>query len=485
MRKKILYFMLAVLSSISLFYACAQDEGSNDNQAQADDDTDDDSIDDDADDDDGPPYYDPTWAVPTDVLPEIRGLKVIRGIIHSHSIYSHDACDNHPENNEECLLQLRDALCRTNQNYLMLTDHDDSFAEHEFPDVLLYRPQDGDALVYDEQNRPFANVLTCASGSTVTIMAGTENDVMPIHMHQHVSDSIQERYAIYGRKDPAVADILRSTGASVFINHDEGWSIQELFEFAPDGIEIFNLHAAIDPDNRKELGLPGLDYVDDVLYFITDPQKPHPNLVIMAFWPQTQTWNERWDNLLKVQRAVGIAATDAHRNALPFNLSDGERADGYRRMFQFFSNHILVEDKTPEAIEGAIDSGRLYVAFEFLGFPFGFDFYAKEGENYYEMGDEVEYKSGLKIFIKCPRAFHLDPNNPQPEITCVLIKVDSSGSRIVAGNVGDVEYAVSGAGAYRAEVHIVPWHLAPWLGSDPNRFMHDYPWIYANPIYVK
>lgn len=483
MKIKSIYFLSLLVATFLFYLGCAGDNNPSDDDATDDDVADDDVIDDDTDDDG--PYYDPTWAVPMSVLPARRGLKAIRGIIHSHSIYSHDACDNHPEGNVECLMQLREALCRTQQNYLMLTDHADSFAEHEFPEVLLFLPEEGDVLAYDDENQPFANILTCPDALTITIMSGTENDIMPIHMHQHVSDSIQERYAIYDRTDPAVADILRAVGASAFINHDEGWSIAELVEFAPDGLEIFNLHAAIDPDHREDLGLPGLDYVDDVMYFLTDPQKPHPNLVIMAFWPQTQAWNERWDALLKVQRAVGIAATDAHRNALPFNLSDGERADGYRRMFQFFSNHILVEDEEPESIEHAIDSGRLYAAFEFLGFPFGFDFYANEGENYYEMGDEVNLRSGLKIFVKCPSAFHIDPNGPQPEISCVLIRVDNSGSTIVAGNQGDFEYQVSEKGAYRAEVHIVPWHLAPWLGSDPNRFMHDYPWIYANPIYVR
>ena len=484
-KRKCLYILCLLLATffICFYFGCEKNGNPSDDDAADDDTTDDDAIDDDADDDG--PYYDPTWAVPMSVLPEIRGLKVIRGIVHAHSIYSHDACDNNPVGNEECLAQLREALCKTQQNYLMLTDHDDSFADNEFPDVLLYRPEEGDALIYDDQDRPFANILTCPDALTVTIMAGTENDTMPVHLHQHPPGTIQDRYAVYGRTDPAVADILRGLGASVFINHDEGWSIADLIAFAPDGLEIFNLHAAIDPDIRPLLGLPGLDYIDDVMYFLTDPQNPQPNLIIMAFWPETQAWNERWDALLAVQKATGIAATDVHRNALPFNLSDGERADGYRRMMQFFSNHLLVEDEDPSSIEYALDHGRAYAAFEFLGFPFGFDFYAKEGDNYYEMGKDVNWKSDLKIFVKCPKAFHIDPNGLQPEITCVLIKVDEQGSTIVAGNQGDIEYAVPGPGAYRVEVHIVPWHLTPWLGSDPNRFIHDYPWIYANPIYVK
>ena len=47
-----------------------------------------------------------------------RGLQPARGIVHLHSPYSHDACDNMPRDplplgapNEACLDDLRSALC--------------------------------------------------------------------------------------------------------------------------------------------------------------------------------------------------------------------------------------------------------------------------------------------------------------------------------------------------------------------------------------
>jgi len=433
----------------------------------------------------GGPYYDPTWAVSTDVLSPVRGFRIIRGIIHAHSIYSHDACDNRPLCNPECLEEFRDALCTTRQDYIMLTDHDEHFAEYEFPEVLLYMPEEGDELLFDELDRPMANRIFCEDGSFSTLMAGTENDLMPIHLHRHPDGTVEDRYRLYGRRDPAAADEMRALGASVFVNHDEDWSIEELIALAPDGIEIFNLHAAIAPDLRPVLGVGPLDFIPDLLYFLSDPALPHPNLTMMTFWPCTNAWNVRWDALLGVQRCVGIAGTDVHRNALPFPLSDGERADGYRRMMQFFSNHILVDDEEPASIEEALDRGRLYAAFEYLGMPEGFDFYAVNGTDTYEMGDEAPLVEGLSIRVTRPNAFQLDPVGPQPEIRLRLIRVLVSGSSVVAEGEWDIDYTVDEPGAYRAEVHIVPWHLEPFLGSDPARFIQSYPWIYGNPIYVR
>jgi len=412
--------------------------------------------------------------------------KDIRGIIHTHSIYSHDACDNNPDGNTECLIELREALCSTQQDYLMLTDHSDMFAEHEFPDVLLYLPAEGDELLIDEMGRPFANRIMCEGGSFVTIMAGTENDIMPVHLHQHPEGSAGDRKALYDRSDPGVVRPLHELGASVIVSHSEGWTPEELIDFAPDGIEIFNIHAAIDWDLRPLLGLGPFDFVCPLLAFLFDSAPPDPDLAIMTFWTDTQAWNQRWDALLAVQQCYGVAATDAHRNVLPFPLlSDGERIDSYRRMIQFFNNHLLAADTHPGSIEDALDAGRSYVAFEYLGIPSGFDFYATDHTTNYTMGDELRWEQGLTIHVQRPDVADLDPLAPQPEITLRLVCVDQGGSHEVARAESDIEYEVPGPGAYRAEVHIIPHHLRPSLGHVADLFIHTYPWIYANPIYVR
>ena len=410
----------------------------------------------------------------------------LRGIIHAHSIYSHDACDGNPVGNTECLMQLREALCATRQDYLLLTDHRAAFAESEFPDVLLSLPDEGDQLLSDSEGRPFANRIPCPDGSPVTLMAGTENSIMPLHLHRHPPGTVADRNALYGRRDPAAVAPLRELGASVVVSHSEGWTPQELIEFAPDGIEIFNLHAAIDPDLRPLLGVDPWSFLGDLLTFLADPEQPDPDRMIMTFWPETQAWTERWDALLAVQRCYGVAATDAHRNTLPFDLSDGDRADSYRRMMQFFSNHLLARDGSPEAIEAALDAGRGYAAFDFLAKPTGFAFYAADGATRYDMGGEVAWRPGLSLHVKRPDAPEAEPPAPPPSIRARLIRIDGNGSIEVAGGEDDIDYEVQpGTAAYRAEVHMVPLHLRPALGNQADRLIHEYPWIYGNPIYVR
>ena len=71
---------------------------------------------------------------PGDVRPSIRaegprGLLDLRGIVHAHSVYSHDACDGEPRDpvtgalNEPCVDDFRRDLCRVGHDFVMLTDH--------------------------------------------------------------------------------------------------------------------------------------------------------------------------------------------------------------------------------------------------------------------------------------------------------------------------------------------------------------------------
>src|SRR5438445_9308455 len=89
----------------------------------------------------GTPAALPTWVK---TLPDAsamggwRGLVPARGIVHLHSPYSHDACDNMPRDplplgvpNETCLDDLRSALCAEKIDYAALTDHNTSMGDEE------------------------------------------------------------------------------------------------------------------------------------------------------------------------------------------------------------------------------------------------------------------------------------------------------------------------------------------------------------------
>ena len=488
-------WLLLIALVLSVFAAgCGDDDDDDDTGSDDDDDDDDDAGDDDDDDDndddnddnddnDTADYWEPSTVAPIEVHPAQRGQEVIRGIIHLHSVYSHDACDNFPwidgHPNWNCFNQLREAICTTNQQYVMLTDHKDPFSYHEFPDVLLYTPGEGDELVYKDTD-PVANIIQCDDGNEALLTAGNENRIMPVSIDRMPEGDGDARKAFFGRSDPAVVVQMQALGASVFVNHSEDWTTGELEALPIDGIEIYNLHANIDPGGI--VAPPLITLIFDVLQFLFPlGQSGHSDLIFLTFLMDNDISLAHWDALLDLRRTVGIMATDAHRNSLPFPLPDGDRADSYRRMMRWFANYILVEDRTVETIKEAVDSGRLYGAFQVFGEPVGFGFWAQDAKAVYEMGDEVTYDTGLTLHVDKPDFWNMDPALPAPSFTLRILR---GGAVVAEATDQDLVFTVTEPGAYRSEVRVVPHHLAGWLGDDGEGLIHDYPLIYGNPIYV-
>jgi hypothetical protein len=493
------FLLLAALAALLAGSACDDDDDNDNNDTSDDDDdnnddndADDDDDDDDNDDDDTSPgeYWNPHSVIPIEVHPPIRGLTVQRGIIHIHSVYSHDACDNMPfiggHPNWNCFWQLRDAMCDNNEQYVMLTDHAEPFAEHEFPDVLLYQPDEGDELLY-EDSAPVGNRITCDDGNVVTLAVGNENHLMPIGLKRMPDGTPDERIALLRGSDEATVQGLRALGANVFVAHAEGWEPEELAALSVEGLEIYQLHANIDPSIREEfLGLPALGFVWPLLHFLFDyANAGNSELVILTFLYENRPSLDNWDYLLSQRRAVGTMATDAHRNSLPFPLWDGDRTDSYRRMMHWFANYVLVNDFTLDDYRDAIAGGRMFGAFQVFGEPVGFDFRADTAKGTAEMGDEVPLADDPVIEIVLPTLYNLDPSWPAAEIRAKLIKAEENGGDVVAESVDqNISFTVDEPGAYRAELSIVPYHLESELGDNADWFIREYPFIYANPIYV-
>ncbi len=438
----------------------------------------------------------PTWhrdLPPSNVMGDRRGLQPARGIIHLHSPYSHDACDGEPRPggavDEDCLADLRAALCTTRMDYAALTDHDDSMADEAFE--TLFSRRGGDQLVLDSSGGPIASRLACPDGPGALITVGSENPIMPIMLDRHVSGTASERHATYDGDDAATVAAFRAAGATVWIPHTEGRTTAELLTLAPDGIEVYQLHANIDPDIRVErLGLPSFGAIQAVAEFAdTNPGGPEPDLAILSFLLPNGPSIARWDELLAMGRRVaGSGGTDAHQNALPILLKDGERGDSYRRMLRWFSNVALVSDRTdPVAIEAALRGGRMFVAFDVLGTPVGFDARAVAGGSAVaELGGEVAVSAGATLEVSVPSIFELPGELPAPVIRARIIRVTAGGPTEVAAGPGPTLSApLDLAGAYRVEVLMRPHYLGPYfrqLGTGYADMEHT--WIYASPIYV-
>jgi hypothetical protein len=447
----------------------------------------------------GPTEETPPWRADlpgaAEAMGERRGLLPARGIIHLHSVYSHDACDGRPHDpvtgaiDADCLADLRAALCTTRIDFAALTDHDAHMAEEEFETLLLLAP--GDEAITDALGRPVAARIACDDGHRVLLSVGGENRVMPLMLDEHPPGTPAERRAVYNAESAEVVDTFRELGALVWIAHTESRSLELLRELSPDGIEIYNLHANIDPNIRADyLGLSASGAITAVAEFAdVNNTALEPDLALLSFLEPSAPALERWDELLADGRRVsGSAGTDAHQNALPITLRDGERGDSYRRLLRWFSNVALVGDPSdPAAIKDALGAGRFFVVFEVLGTPAGFDVVAVGGPaGPVELGGEVSADAGATLEVTVPEVFALPAALATPDIRARVLRIDAGGRAEVAAGAGPtLSVPLDRPGAYRVEVLITPWHLEPYFGGLRGaHHAREQVWIYANPIYV-
>jgi hypothetical protein len=418
-----------------------------------------------------------------------RDLVDVRGLIHAHSVYSHDACDGEPRAgedelgaiNEECFDDFRRDICNVKHDYVMLTDHDTSFTHTPFPDVLLYRADRGDELV-ERAGAPMANRMSCPDGRKILVMAGTESNTMPVGLEGHVGATPEERDAIYNSLEPKDLALLKDAGAVLLVAHTEDWTPEQLVDLPLDGFEMYNLHANLMGNIGKAAVL---------ITQLDNPEElPHADLTLMPLLEEDPIYLERWGTVLaRGARRVTTMGTDCHRNSLPTKLPDGERIDSYRRMMLWFSNHLLIQPNTDGSwddvdLKEALKAGRLYGVFEMFGYPEGFDFHAMASGAIHDVGAEVSAADSPQLMVALPTIRDLDPSASKPEITLRLLKAKEGGWSVVAEGTSALAETVTEPGAYRAEVRIRPRHLTGYLGAHTDLAEESFPFIYSNAIYV-
>jgi hypothetical protein len=420
----------------------------------------------------------------SDRIAPVRGRRTARGIIHCHSVYSHDACDGDNtidgEPNEPCLDRFRRAICDTRQDFVMLTEHDAEMADFPFEDMFLARGDDEPIL---EGAVQVASRVRCDEGPGTLLFPGAENEIMPVMLREHPPGDVDARHAAYDTEDPAVARQFRDQGGLVLVPHTEHWSIDALRSFGPDGIEIYNLHANIDPDIRRDwLGLPAFGAIGAAVeYSLADPA-PGPDLVFLAFFEESPTDLDRWDALLQDGPMPGIVGTDAHENAIPGELADGERGDSYRRMMRWFGNYLRVDTMDPAGIKDALENGRTYAAFHAFGVPEGFDFRVETAAETFEMGETHDWEAGATAHLTIPAVMDLDPALPRPEVRATILRVAEGERETVAEGDLDLEVEIAGPGAYRAEIRMVPRHVEPYLLAYDPKLIREVIWVYSGAI---
>jgi hypothetical protein len=421
--------------------------------------------------------------------PGPRGWLDRRGLIHAHSVFSHDACDGEPRDeetdaiNEPCFEDFRRDLCASLHDFVMLTDHRDSFTRTAFPDTLLYRESLGDQLV-SRDGQATANWAACEGVDRQLIMAGAEAGTMPVGLEGHVSDVDSERSDIYGRADADALDLLKAAGAVTLVAHTETWTPQELIALPLDGFEMYNLHVNLTRNFGPALGLLNKISANPELL-------PQPDLILLPILKEEDDYLATWATVLESgERRVTTMGTDCHRNTFPQVLPDGERVDSYRRMMVWFSNHLLIQPKGDGGwddadVKEALRARRLYGVFEVFGYAEGFDFHAIEDGVVREMGETASLAAGVELSVSKPSVVDLDPTVEPPQIELRILRANGGQWEQIATGSDDLSHTVTRAGVYRAEVRITPRHLAVYLSSYIEHADQQYVWIYSNAIWVE
>jgi len=399
------------------------------------------------------------------------GFEVMRAITHLHSAWSHDACDGDPlpggEPDPSCLADLRAALCTLQIDAAYLSDHPTHAGDQGY-----------DALVHlrDEDERVEGGAwMACPDGEPVLLRPGIEGGMMPLGLERHI-DTLD----LYGDRSPAAIAEAQAAGAVVFTAHTEGRTLEDLIALQAaglQGVEAFNIHAMFDPSIREEdLGLERLGWLTDIAPFSSPDGDAEPDLLFLGVLGEQAPSIAAWDALSAIAPTVGIGGSDAHQNVYPVILRDGERGDSYRRMLRWMSNHLLATERSRAAADEALAAGRLSVVFEVLGTPSGLDVAVTQSEQRLLPGSRASWSGGT-LSVACPTLHPESPQGPDaPDITASVFKDG------VPWAEGCGDHALDGPGVYRVRFDILPWHLAPFLGSDADPWLKTWPWVYTNPI---
>jgi hypothetical protein len=288
------------------------------------------------------------------------------------------------------------------------------------------------------------------------------------------------------------ADVVRGRGGLLFLSHLEermDWEVRGLT-----GVEVYNTHADLKDEKRLLAALRNPLWLLKVARLL--PQYPQEAYSALQDYPAD--YLRRWDQLCEKAPHTGVAANDAHQNfGLVVRLLDGGRArfedalgkklfeadadsvpsleplrkgkkagdvifrvqlDPYECSLRHVGTHLLMTELSDKAVWEALEAGRAFVAFDWLGDATGFDFAGLAGPRRFEMGSRLDFEPGLVVEARAPLP--------------VKWKLLRNG-KVVSETTGrSFRAPVNEPGNYRAEA---------WL----NIAGDDMIWILSNPLYVR
>lgn len=482
----------------------------------------------------------------TTVAPDVpqtwaqRGLGEVRTIVHLHSQWSHDGCDNGDgAPNPTCVARLKSALCAEHIGVVFMTDHPAHMRKHSFLELLYADVDAGDVVLRDASDNAVGVRYPCASGQggpdgKVNLFVGFEGThLMGAGLQKHLDPL--DAYGIDFTDETASADLttateaVRAAGGFVTIAHSEETDLSAETIIAHDvsAMELYNFHA-----NFKVILGSGLgEKLFDLEHFVdADADLPDPDLtalVMLDAYPEPAL--TKWRTVSAARAITAFAGSDIHENASlpafcadegvcdglaadypnlvkalshegPVMQSDGERLDAYVRVMGWVQNRVLVPAATAATADGAAATreaflaGKNVVVFEVLGEATGETLVARDAAGTIaDMGSTVHVGDGMRLWARAPevplpglRADWTDGSAAAME--AVLWRTDATGTHELArwsepGAWRDVP--LDAAGSYHLEVFLTPLHLVDQLGPAESLAHEQYRWVETNAIRVE
>jgi hypothetical protein len=381
-------------------------------------------------------------------VPGIAGLNDYRGILHSHSKYSHDS--------EVPFEEILRVLKSTGIDFICLSDH-------------------------SIQGRADFNLQWRGLHEGKLFVPGFEmkDGIMPFGVASGVVLSNQTDSATLARQ-------ISENGGLMFYAHPEerrDWDCPELV-----GMEIYNIHTDF---KRSSARLRAM--VPDLLV----NQGRYPEHVFRTIFVPPVDFLRHWDELNRTRHITGIAANDCHQNVGfrgIYTTSDTIRVedtspkvlknfklnwftrplarlcfgpltpnrrlfhfqlDPYERSGRFVNTHVLARSLSEPTILDGLRAGRAFIGFDMIANSVGFQWFAADGTNHTVMGETAAFSPATRLGVKSP-------------LPC-RFTIIKNGSAVCQEEGRALDWTPPGPGKYRVEAELKV--LNNWV-----------PWVYANPI---
>ncbi len=356
------------------------------------------------------------------------------------------------------------------------------------------------------------NIVTAAKAAGTRVVLFTEHPSDKVDFftggHQGMKDGIllipgaeTDGFLVYPThslrgldkgKPQEFCDLVRRRGGLMFLSHLEERMDWEIIGLT--GTEIYNTHA----DLKDEKNL--LKAMRNPLFLVKmgEFSSKFPQETFSALQDYPADYLKRWDQLCEKTPHTGVAANDSHQNVGlvvrlvdentarvedPLGekltelkvaaiqklqeLSKGKKAgdvlfrvvlDPYENSLRHVGTHLLLTEVSKKAVWDALETGRAYVAFDWLADATGFDFAAVSPAKHYEMGSRITFEKDLRLQGKAPLP--------------AKWKIIRNGKVISESTGRSLDLPVTEPGNYRAEA---------WLDIAGEEMI----WVLSNPVYIR